>query len=289
MNPEKAHPNSRLKKFINSLQDADIPRPTQPNPKDKDVFAFCKSDSKRPEFKGEYVEPVGFIPKKGPLRFQSRRRDILWHFIATGRTTVHLRTANSLAVVSFPEENSYKALSDQGSFQTYRMKSMTGRQLAIARKETGNGSLDAFNTTEHSLASWPDSRIKVALDYASWCRDKRKGSTDRNVRNFLIGGPCKNLIYFMAFRQMNDPIAPVLVYIGQTTQTFAERMGDHFKAHATLVDLLCMTTPEENVISFVLDVSGPDDDLDTLEYEAIAVFGGVSPTGANMVHGRVKK
>lgn len=289
MDTTKAVKGSRLAMFIETLSDDEIPKHPPKQHIAGNAEVFYHSDSKRPEFEGEYVPPIGTIPKKGPMRVQSRRRDLLWHFIATRRLNIHLRTADELAIVKFSGESSYKGLSDEEGFQTHRMRSMTKRQLELARKKTGNGSLDAFDTKTHALESWRDPRIRFALKYAEWCRVLRKDSIDRNTRNFLMGGPCKNLIYLMAFRQPNDPAAPVLIYIGQTTQTFADRMGEHFKAHATLVDLLCMTTPAQDVIAFVLDICSSGDDLDTLEHEAIAVFGGVSRYGANMVHGKIKK
>lgn len=285
MNQRRVIRGGRFEEFL-SKKDASF---VLPDPDDGPVLAFCESDAKRPEYKGEYVERVGSMPSGGPLRFQSRRRDLLWHFVKTGRVECRLRTGDSLAVVMFPADAGYSALTHRGSFETHRMHPMASRQLALERKRTGDRELTSLGVAEHFLEAWPDPRIKVALAYGRLCRVKRSASTDRNARDFLAGGPCKGLIYFMAFRQLDDPISKVLVYVGQTKYTMAVRMEQHFEAHATLADMLCMTTAANDVVAFVLDIAEPGESLDMLEAEAIAAFACVSMHGANMLHGSWKK
>ena len=278
----------RLADFVRDTGGTYDLRERLPEPTRGSVYAFCVSDAKAPEFEGEFVDAVSSAPGPGPMRFQSRRRDLHWHFISTKRTGVVWRTAHGLAIVSFPANNDYAALTERQTFVTYRMLPMKPRQLALERMRTGNAELESVATVEHSIRDWSDPRIEVAFAYARRCRKLRAGSRDKNVVRFLNGEPCKNLIYFIAFRQPNDPVAPLLIYVGQTQQTFESRMRQHFEAHATLADTLCAITPVEDMFAFVLDIATEDDDLDTLEDEAIKFFSGVTMHGANMIHGHPK-
>ncbi len=278
----------RLADFIRSGGASDYLDKTLPLHVHGAVYAFCISDARDPEFEGEFVEAVSSTPGPGPMRFQSRRRDLHWHFISTKRTGVIWRTAHGLATVTFAPGNGYAGVTDRGTFVTRRMLPMKPRQIALERARTGDRSLTSAGIVEHAIRDWDDPRIGAAFEYARWCRQKRVGNKDKNVTRFLNGEPCKNLIYFIAFRQPNDPIAHFLVYVGQTQQTFESRMQQHFEAHATLADTLCAITPSNDMIAFVLDIATEDDDLDTLEAEAIEFFSTVSAHGANMIHGHQK-
>lgn len=281
-------PYGRLADFIGDPQNAGFLEEVLPEPEHGSVYLFCVSDAKNPEFEGEFVDAVSSTPGPGPMRFQSRRRDLHWHMIHTQRTRVVWRTAHGLAVVRFSPTDDYSAIAEDQSFSTDRMLPMKSRQLALERLRTGDSSLTSLGTVKHKLGDWSDPRIEAALRYARQCRKLRSGIRERNVMRFLNGEPCKNLIYFIAFRQRSDPISPFLIYVGQTRQTFESRMKQHFEAHATLADTLCCITPPEDMIAFVLDVETDGDDLDMLESEAIAFFSCVTMYGANMIHGHEK-
>jgi hypothetical protein len=258
-------------------------------PTSEKVLAFLRARAETPEFEGQYVEVVGSRPDGKVMRFQARRRDLLHHFIGLRAIGVWVRTYRSLAIVQFAKEASRTAFSYDGSFTTERIERMATRQTILEKRKPGRESISAEDARKHTLAEWADARVELALDMAAFFRRKRAEGLrpSKNAKLFLDGGPCKNLIYVMFFRNPDDPVYPVLVYVGQTTQTLAARMSEHFSDHRTFADLLCLATAPVDVVCLVLNVVEPDDgiSLNDMEAEAIAIFQGVSPLGANMLHG----